>query len=227
MRRRDGSPTVLRSDSRVVGVHARIAYLHGFNSSPASIKGQLLARAIEALPIEERPEYLLPRLSHRPRDAVEAVARWIERGPDARTITLVGSSLGGFYATYLAERYGSKAVLVNPALHPGRDLVAYVGLQRNLHTGEEYDLRAEDVAELAKFGVERITDPQRYLLLVQTGDEILDYRVAVRFYAGAWQCVQGGGDHGFQNFAARIPTVLRFAEPGFGDPPLPDRSAAR
>lgn len=205
----------------------RIAYLHGFNSSPASVKGQLLARAIEALPVEARPEYFLPQLSQRPRDAVEAVARWIERGPDARAVTLVGSSLGGYYATYLAGRYGSKAVLINPAIRPDHDLATYVGRQRNLHTGEEYDLRAEDIAELAKFGVQRITDPQRYLLLVQTGDELLDYRVAVRFYAGAWQCVQGGGDHGFQNFAAHIPTVLRFAEAGFADPPLPDRRAAR
>ena len=118
-------------------------------------------------------------------------------------------------------------MLVNPAIRPDRDLAAYVGRQRNLHTGEEYELRAEDIAELAQLAVERITAAHRYLLLVQAGDEILDYRVAVGFYAGAWQCVQGGGDHGFQDFAAHIPTVFRFALQGFGDRPLPDRSGAR
>ena len=205
----------------------RIAYLHGFNSSPASAKGRLLARAIAALPAEARPEYFLPRLSHRPREAIDEVGRWIESAPDARAVTLAGSSLGGFYATHLAERHGSRAVLINPAIRPDRDLAAYVGRQRNLHTGEEYELRAEDVAELARYAVERITEPRRYLLLVQTGDELLDYRVAVRFYAGAWQSVQGGGDHGFQDFAAHLPSVLRFAADGFGERALPDGGAAR
>ena len=79
-----------------VSAGTRIAYLHGFNSSPASVKGQLLARAVEALPVDKRPEYFLPRLAHRPRDAIEAVGRWIERAPDAHVVTLVGSSLGGF-----------------------------------------------------------------------------------------------------------------------------------
>ncbi len=191
----------------------RIAYLHGFNSSPASIKGQQLARAIDALPSEQRPEYFLPQLSHRPSEAVRAVCAWVERAApaDARSITFVGSSLGGYYATYLAERYGTRAVLINPAIRPHIDLAVYVGRQRNLYTGQEYELCASDVSELADFRVDRIAGPERYLLLVQSGDEVLDYRLAVSFYAGAWQFVQGGGDHGFQDFAAQIPVVLRFA----------------
>ena len=191
----------------------RIAYLHGFSSSPASIKGQLLARAVEALPVETRPEYFMPQLSPRPREAVESVCAWVERAAkvNAASLTFIGSSLGGFYATHLAERYGARAVLINPAIHPEIDLAPYVGAQRNLHTGEPYEFRDAHLADLASLAVERITDPERYLLLVQTGDEVLDYRVAVRFYAGAFQCVQGGGDHGYSGFAAQIPSVLRFA----------------
>jgi hypothetical protein len=143
---------------------------------------------------------------------------------ESSSLTFVGSSLGGFYATWLAERYATKAVLVNPAVRPDIDLAAYVGPQRNLYTGEAYQLRAEDVAELERFRVERIAHPERYLLLVQTGDEVLDYRIAIRFYAGAWQLVQGGGDHGFQDFATQIPSVLRFA--GVADEALPCRGSA-
>jgi len=218
------------AETDAVSPGTRIAYLHGFNSAPASLKGQLLARAIEALPEEHRPEYFLPRLAHRPSEAIRMVSTWAGRAPpgdDAGSLTFVGSSLGGYYATWLAERFAARAVIINPAVRPDRDLARYVGKQRNLHTGEEYELRAADIAELARFRVERLADPGRYFLLVQSGDEILDYREAVRFYAGAWQSVRGGGDHGFQDFAAQIPTVLRFAREGFGDRPLPDRSAAR
>ena len=191
----------------------RIAYLHGFSSSPASIKGQQLARAVEALPVEVRPEYFMPQLSPRPREAVESVRAWVERTThvNAASLTFIGSSLGGFYATHLAEHYGARAVLINPAIHPEMDLAPYVGVQRNLHTGGPFEFRSEDLADLASLAVERLTQPERYFLLVQTGDELLDYRVAVGFYAGAFQFVHGGGDHGYRGFAAQIPAVLRFA----------------
>src|SRR5271169_2578759 len=97
---------------------ATIVYLHGFRSSPQSIKAQLFARAIGTLPAEERPRFVVPALAHDPRRAVEHLAAWIGRefGAAAAALTLVGSSLGGFYATHLAERFGVRAVLINPAL---------------------------------------------------------------------------------------------------------------
>jgi predicted esterase YcpF (UPF0227 family) len=188
----------------------RIAYLHGFNSGPASIKGQQLGKAIATLPEAARPEYFLPQLSHRPAEAMRTACRWAEAG-DRDHLTFGGSSLGGFYATHLAETYGAKAVLINPAVHPDRDLAAYVGAQRNPYTGEAYELTAGHFAELSAFKVARIARPRRYLLLVQTGDEVLDYRVAVAFFAGAWQLVEGGGYHAFHDFAVQIPVILRFA----------------
>src|SRR6266542_1049392 len=116
-----------------------LVYLHGFRSSPQSIKAQLFARAIAVLPPAERPRFVVPTLSHRPREAVASVAAWIERevGAATTTLTLVGSSLGGFYATHLAQRFGVRAVLINPALRPYDDLASYVGPQRNLYTGDE------------------------------------------------------------------------------------------
>jgi predicted esterase YcpF (UPF0227 family) len=188
----------------------RIAYVHGFNSGSASFKGRQLAKAIAALPAAVRPEYHLPQLSHQPAQAMRALCGWVESG--ARDgVTFVGSSLGGFYATHLAERYGTKAVLINPALAPDRDLAPYLGMQSNPYTGETYEVTAQHFAEMSALKVSHITRPERYLLLVQTGDEVLDYRQAIAYYAGAWQFVQGAGDHAFRDFAAQIPPLLRFA----------------
>ena len=191
-------------------MHATIVYLHGLNSDPASVKARALGDAIAALPPASRPEYVVPKLHHRPAVAMRAVTAWIdERSPTS--LTFVGSSLGGFYATWLAERYRARAVIINPSVRPFTDLERYLGPQRNLYTGEDYELTREHFAELAVLKVERITRPERYFLLAQTGDEVLDWREAVGYYGGAWQFVQGGGDHAFQDFESQIPAILRFA----------------
>lgn len=190
-----------------------LVYLHGFRSSPASIKAQILARAVAALPEAARPRLHVPALSHEPADAIAGVAAWIEREvrAPAAELTLVGSSLGGYYATHLAERFGARAVLVNPAIRPFDDLVPYTGAQTNLYTGEAFEVIDAHFAELRALKVARITRPERYFLLVRTGDEVLDWREAVTFYGGAWQYVAGGGDHGWADFAGEAPAVLRFA----------------
>ncbi|HKE39273.1 MAG TPA: YqiA/YcfP family alpha/beta fold hydrolase [Patescibacteria group bacterium] len=191
-----------------------IVYLHGLNSSPQSVKARALGDAIGALPDSKRPLYFVPQLAHRPDVAMREVRAWIE-AHDPTSIALVGSSLGGFYATHLAERYGVRAVLINPAVRPYENLVPYLGRQRNLYTGEEYELTRKHFAELQALKVDRIMRPDRYFLLVQTGDEILDWREAVTFYGSAWQSVQSGGDHAFRNFEEQIPAILRFALRGF------------
>ena len=190
-----------------------LIYLHGFRSSPDSVKARLLAQAVAALPAASRPRLFVPALSHEPAAAIADVAAWIEREvrAPADELTLVGSSLGGYYATHLAERFGTRAVLINPAIRPYDDLVPYAGTQTNLYTGEAFEVIEAHFAQLRALQVLRITRPERYFLLSRTGDEVLDWREAVGFYGGAWQYVAGGGDHGWADFAAEIPSVLRFA----------------
>ena len=192
---------------------ATIVYLHGLNSAPTSVKASALGAAIAALPVASRPEYAVPKLHHRPAVAMRDVVAWIDERKPA-SLGLVGSSLGGFYATWLAERYDASAVLINPSVRPFADLERYLGPQRNLYTGEEYELTREHFAELAMLRIERITRPERYFLLTQSGDEVLDWREAVSYYGGTWQFVQGGGDHAFQDFEAQIPAILHFAGVG-------------
>lgn len=125
--------------------------------------------------------------------------------------TLVGSSLGGYYATYLAERHGLRAALINPAVLAPLTLGDYVGPQTNLYTGEVFEFTDAHVAQLRSLEVQCVTRPQRYLLIVGTADELLDYRHAVNKYAGAAQILVPGGDHGLTGFDPYVDRILDFA----------------
>ena len=197
-----------------------LIYLHGFNSSPQSSKACALMARVAALPEPVRPDLHVPALPHRPAQAMTMVTGLID-ATGAGNLTLVGSSLGGFYATWLAERYadaGVRAALINPTTGPAEDLRPYFGLQQNLYTGEQYELGMDHLREFLALKVERLTRPGRYYLMVQTGDELLDYRLAVAHYAGGFQLVQGGGDHAFENFGLHIDSILQFAGVSPGTP---------
>jgi uncharacterized protein len=184
-----------------------LVYLHGFNSSPASGKAKQLGEYMASL--GRQADYFCPALPNSPREAIAQVeAKLAQRRPES--VTLIGSSLGGFYATYLAEKHGWKAVLVNPAVHAHTLLRSALGPQTNWHTGEKWELTEAHLAELAALDIDSITLPKRYLLLTQTGDEVLDYRDAVAYYSGATQIIEDGGDHGFAGFERHYQTILDF-----------------
>jgi len=184
-----------------------LIYLHGFRSSPASFKARMLAARMAALGREA--DYACPQLPVSPSEAVARVAsRW---RLDAST-TLVGSSLGGCYATYLAERHGCRAVLLNPATRPSVGLAAHLGPQTGYHDpSAAFELRAEHLEELRRIEVAAITRPERYFLIAATGDELLDWREMVAAYPGARHTVVQGGDHGLSDFADHLDDVLAFA----------------
>ncbi len=186
-------------------VSAGILYLHGFCSSPESWKARLLADAMNQRGQSER--LFCPFLSPVPREAIAQAEEIIQR--EAGPLTVAGSSLGGFYATWLAEKFDLRAVLVNPAVVAPISLEKYLGTQTNLHTQETFEFTAEHIAQLRAMEVERVT-PERYLLMVETGDEVLDYRLAVARYAGCRQIVLEGGDHSFTRFPDCLPQLIEF-----------------
>jgi len=192
-----------------------IVYLHGFNSSPESHKAEVLRRYLAAQGGGEGLR--VPALSHWPREAIAQAGAIIESGlagqrpaPSPGRVCLVGSSLGGYYATWLAERYDLPAVLINPTVRPFALLADYLGPQRNPYTGEAYELTAGHISQLRALYVESLSEPSRFRVLLQTGDEVLDYRQALDYY-GAAQCrVTPGGDHAYQGFDARVEELLHF-----------------
>jgi len=185
-----------------------LIYVHGFNSSPASTKARQLGARLES--IGRRSEFSCPALPDRPTEAIAVLERELH-GRTLDAITLVGSSLGGYYSIWLAEKYGLRAVLVNPAINPHEGLQDYLGPQKNLYTGESYVLTRTHLNEMAALFVPRPTKLSRYYLMVTTGDEVLDYREAVAKYKGAKQLVVEGSDHGFADFERYLDSVLSFA----------------
>jgi predicted esterase YcpF (UPF0227 family) len=186
-----------------------ILYLHGFRSSPRSFKARVVQ---DRLTVAGRAEELIcPQLPASPREAMELVLKLVERYP-ADELAVVGSSLGGFYATWLAERQGCRAVLLNPAVDPLKSLDKHVGVTTSWHSGEPFEFKREYIDELAALRVEKITRPERYFLVAATGDEVLDYRDMVAHYAGARQHVIEGSDHAISEFAQYVDEVLAFCE---------------
>jgi predicted esterase YcpF (UPF0227 family) len=184
-----------------------IIYIHGFNSSSQSGKARELQAWMAARGLAEA--YVCPDLPHRPTEAIALLEALVaaSRG----TPKLVGSSLGGYYATWLAERHDLKAVLVNPCVACHEKLAGEVGrTQKNWHDGSQYVFTAEHLAELAALHLPSIAHPERYLLLAEKGDELLDWREAAAYYRGARQVLLDGGDHGFTRFAEFIPDILAF-----------------
>jgi uncharacterized protein len=184
-----------------------ILYLHGFNSAPGSHKARTLQAYMAARGLDSL--FACPALPYRPQEAVRCIEAELARHAVKR-VTLVGSSLGGYYATWFAERHDLRAVLINPAIVPHVGLEAYLGLQRNLYTGEEYELTRDDLDVWRALALDRV-DSERYLLLLETGDEVLDWRQAVAKYEGARMVIRIGGDHTLKSFPEHLERILRFA----------------
>jgi uncharacterized protein len=185
-----------------------LIYVHGFNSSPLSFKATLLRKRLTEL--GRVHEFVCPELPHRPADAIALLSQLVTDHAAERPV-LIGSSLGGYYSTWLAERYDARAVLINPAVRPYELLSSLIGRQTNLYSGIQYDFTREHVAELRGLEVETI-HPERYLLLVGTADEVLDYGQAVERYRGASHIVDEGGDHGLSSFRRYVDRILEFSE---------------
>jgi predicted esterase YcpF (UPF0227 family) len=183
-----------------------ILYLHGFRSSPASAKAQQLLAEMAGRGWADR--IACPALSHVPTEAIAQAEAVI--AANAGQVTLIGSSLGGFYATWLAEKHGLRAALVNPAVLTDLPPDDFLGPHSNLYTDEVFEFTMEHVEQLRSLDVLRPT-PARYLLLLEKGDEVLDWRKAAVRYAGAEQFLVEGGDHGFSRFAEYLPKLLAFA----------------
>lgn len=184
-----------------------ILYLHGFRSSPTSRKATMLRERLRAL--GRGSEYTCPALPASPRSAVDLVQQLLEHLPPS-SIALIGSSLGGYYATWVAERLGCRAVLLNPAITPARDLQAHLGRQPVYFTDDEIDFRPEYLAELREIDTLVVTRPQRYFLVAATGDTLIDYRAMTDKYKGVRQRVIEGSNHELSDFALYMDEVLDF-----------------
>lgn len=167
----------------------------------------MLRERMRALGRED--EYVCPALPASPRAAVE-LAAGLANVVAPSSLALIGSSLGGYYATWLAERLGCRAVLLNPAITPARDLEGHLGPQPVYFSADEIDFRPEHLQELKAIDTPVISRPERYFLVAATGDTLIDYRTMTNKYAGARQRVVTGSNHELSDFDLYMDEVLDF-----------------
>lgn len=188
-----------------------ILYVHGFNSSPLSIKAQQTkAYLAKQLPYVG---FYCPQLATTPKEAIAQLEQIILSEQDC-TWHLIGSSLGGYFSNYLSEKFYLKAVLVNPAVKPYELLADYIGEQKNSYTGEVFYVSKEHMEQLkvleqAKPSIDS-EQKNNYLVMVQTGDEVLDYQQAVDKYQHCRLIVQQGGDHSFVGYEKNLAAIVDF-----------------
>ena len=187
-----------------------LVYLHGFRSSPRSSKAIITANAIQLLSSKDNPiEWYCPQLLASPKMSMDMVSQHIKQS-NADRIVVIGSSLGGFYANFLAEKYACKAVVLNPAVRAARELAPHVGMLTVYDSDEPFDFRPEYIDELQDLQIEKITSPERYFLIAAKGDELLDWREMAEFYSGSKQLILEGSDHGISEYEILLPKVLGF-----------------
>ena len=188
-----------------------VLYLHGFRSSPRSAKAQALARALA----ERHPDWRwwCPQLPPSPRGAMDMLRAGVADWPTSG-MSVVGSSLGGFYATYIATITGCRTVLLNPAVDPARDLARAIGTQQQWHTPDEaFHFEAAFIEELRALEVGALPQPQRCLAIIAKGDEVLDWREMVARFSGAHVRLLEGGDHTLSDFETQhMSAVMDFLE---------------
>ncbi|MFZ5723724.1 MAG: YqiA/YcfP family alpha/beta fold hydrolase [Pseudomonadota bacterium] len=193
-----------------------LVYIHGFQSSPQSAKARQLGADLARRHAAVR--YVVPPLGFAPAAALATLEEALAAlRADGLQPVLVGSSMGGFYATVLAVRHGLRAVLVNPAVRPHELMQDFLGPVTNPYSGEHHVLGADDVAAFRALAPAALPRPQDFLVLLQTGDETLDWRAAADYYRDCSVLKQVGGSHGFENFEDMFPLIYRFA----GLNPLP------
>jgi len=184
-----------------------LLYLHGFRSSPKSFKAQRVAAWVA----EHRPDlvWACPQLPPSPAETMALIDQITHDWP-RDGMAVIGSSLGGFYATAVAERTGCPAVLLNPAVEPARDLAKYIGEMTAWHSDERLFFRAEYIAQLHELSLRVPTRPERYFAIIAKGDEVLDWREMSARYAGCRIKLLEGGDHALSDFEDHLPDLLAF-----------------
>jgi uncharacterized protein len=187
-----------------------LLYLHGFRSSPQSTKARMVAARVAA----QHPDvtWWCPQLPPSPRQAAVLIAAGIADWPKA-SMAVVGSSLGGFYATWVAETVGCRAALLNPAANPARDLARQVGEHTSWHDpAERFFFTAAYVDELRALEIRGLAHPENYFAVIAKGDEVLDWREMTARYPGAQIRLLPGSDHAISDFGAHMDELFAFLD---------------
>lgn len=188
----------------------KLLYLHGFNSSPQSHKAQLITQYMSSR--NSLDLLICPQIPTVPEEARVFLEQLVEETLENHRLSFVGSSLGGYYATYLAEKYSGSAVLINPSVKPYETLKAHLGENKFYFDEGCWEFTESHIQQLKAMYVKEITEAEHYLVLLQTGDETLDYREAELKYKNSHCIIEQGGDHAFTGLERYIQQIMQFSQ---------------
>ena len=184
----------------------KIIYLHGFNSSAESKKSKILDSYLEK---EKLINLESPNLNNSPKKAISQIEKIIRES--SSRICLVGSSLGGLYATFVADKYNLKSVTINPVVtNHISGMRNLVGSHKNFHSDEEYEFTLKDYFDLQKLGLQKLKEPLNHLCLVKMSDEVLDHNITLAFFSESYMLSEKGGNHSYDDFFEKIPLILDY-----------------
>lgn len=195
----------------MIPAQLRCLYLHGFRSGPSSVKAQQTLSLFAEHDVAQNLH--IPQLPAQPQIAIDEAQFLYEQLIDEVGVDnclIIGSSLGGFYASYLVEHFGGKAALINPAVKPFELLHEYLGENENMYNGEKFIVTEDYLDELKAIDVS-IKKPESHFVMVKTHDETLDYKQAVAKYRASPMVIEYGGDHSYDDYQNRLPAILNFA----------------
>ena len=184
-----------------------IFYFHGFMSSAESSKAQIFKKFIKHnFP---NTKLIIPNIADKFSEAIPQLNKLVSEDL-SESKSFIGSSLGGFFATYFAELYEQKAIVINPAINPSEGLKEYLGTNKNHSNGNKFELTNKDIEELKEIEILKIKNPCNYLLLSESKDEVIDYIDAVSFYDGGYIDLKFGGSHSYDSFSEKLDTIKNF-----------------
>ncbi|MEX0617869.1 MAG: YqiA/YcfP family alpha/beta fold hydrolase [Pseudohongiellaceae bacterium] len=199
-------PGISRNVTKTSPCDTVVLYLHGFLSSPSSAKARLTVEYYQKQGFGGT--ILVPELNWGPQQTIDRLSTLVESQPG--NVVVIGSSLGGFYAGCLAERYRLMAALINPAVHPHRHWQNYIGEHKGFYSDKVQVVTEEHVHELRRLDCDKPENPANYLLLATEGDEVLDYRLAAEKYRDSQCIIEPEGNHSFDNYASYLPLIFAF-----------------
>ena len=184
----------------------KLLYLHGFNSSPESAKAKIFKKFISA---QDKKNLIIPELPISPKDSINLLSEIIEK--ENQKISIIGSSLGGFYSSYLGNIYGIKNVLINPVvpehLESMKDII---GEHSNYQSKEKYRFTESNYQELLDLKISELSFPMNHFCLVQLGDEVLDQKLTINYFRKSLVLIENNGTHQFEGFDRHLYMIYDF-----------------
>ena len=185
-----------------------ILYLHGFASSSNSNKAKVLKNYISKN--YKNVEIIIPDLDNNFKLAVNQIHELIDSAK--HPIVFIGSSLGGYYASYFSSKFKTKSVLINPAIPPLKDFEMYLGENENYSTGEKFIITPEDIRYIRKMSYKKYSNAENTYVLLESGDEVLNYKETAKYFSGSYLDIIYGGSHSYESLDEKLENIVNFIE---------------